>query len=80
MARKPKRAVYYVATHDDGGWKVQKEKSKRALSKHEKKNEAVAKAKAVAKNNEPSQVVVHKADGTIQTEYTYGDDPKKKKG
>ena len=32
-------------------------------------------AKEVAKNQPPSQVVVRKQDGTIQTEYTYGDDP-----
>lgn len=39
------------------------------------KEMAVEWAIATAKQNKPSQVVVHKKDGTIETEYTYGDDP-----
>lgn len=80
MAGKPKRTVYHVSPHPDGGWKVQKEKAPRAIARHDKKNDAVARAKSTAQKNIPSQVIVHKADGEIQTEFTYGDDPKKKKG
>ena len=78
MARKPKRTVYHVATHPDGGWKVQKEGSNRALARFEKKNDALARAKATAQKNEPSQVVVYKADGEVQNELIFGDEPKKK--
>lgn len=44
------------------------------------KQAAVDWAVATAKANQPSQVVIHKADGTIETEYTYGNDPYPPKG
>ena len=39
------------------------------------KQPAVDWAVQTAKANKPSQVVVHRSDGTIETEWTYGDDP-----
>jgi hypothetical protein len=45
------------------------------LSRHVTKPPAVTAGQATAKTNQPSQLVVHKADGTIEYEYTYGDDP-----
>ena len=33
-------------------------------------------ARERAKSTEPSQIVIHKQDGVIETEYTYGDDPR----
>lgn len=45
------------------------------LSTHKLKSDAVSAGQNVAKANQPSQLVVHKADGTIEYEYTYGDDP-----
>ena len=50
------------------------------ISAAEAVDAAIARAKSTAQKNLPSQVIVHKADGEIQTEFTYGDDPKKKKG
>lgn len=47
----------------------------RVLSTHHTKPPAVSAGQAVAKANQPSQLVVHRADGTIEYEYTYGDDP-----
>jgi hypothetical protein len=40
----------------------------------------VQKARELAKKQPLGQVVVHKEDGTIQTEYTYGDDPARTRG
>lgn len=45
------------------------------LSHYVLKENAVEAGKKVAKANEPSQLVVHKADGTFEYEHTYGDDP-----
>ena len=65
MARK----VYHVVPE----WDVKHEGA--LLSHHALKSDAVEAGKKVAKANEPSQLVVHKADGTFEYEHTYGDDP-----
>lgn len=75
-----KRTVYHVTKADDG-WKVKKEHGERASLVTDTKAEAVAGAKGLAKNAPgPSQVKIHKEDGVIQTEHTYGNDPKKYPG
>lgn len=71
-ARPSPRKVYHVVPFEDG-WKVEAENAARATSLHSTKDEALAAARDLAKNQEPSQVVVHRMDGTIQTSYTYGD-------
>ncbi|TFV62046.1 DUF2188 domain-containing protein [Geodermatophilus sp. DF01-2] len=74
MARK----VYRVLPAG-GSWKVAGP-SGSALSTHYTKPPAVSAGQAAAKANQPSQLVVHKADGTFEYEYTYGDDPFPPKG
>jgi poly(hydroxyalkanoate) granule-associated protein len=67
------RKVFHVAPHEEG-WKVEAEGATRAASVHTTKEEALAAGRELAKGHLPSQVVVHKKDGTIQTEYTYDED------
>lgn len=69
------RKVYHVVPNADKGWRVQYEGAQRASSAHATKAEAVKAARQYAGNARPSQVIIHTKDGTIQTEYTYGDDP-----
>lgn len=45
------------------------------LSGFDTKKEAVDHGIAVAKANQPSSLRIHKADGTIEEERTYGSDP-----
>ena len=66
------RKTYFVSPHADGGWKVQAEGASRATSVHKKKGEAVIHAKELARSKPPSQVLVYKQDGTVQTEQTFG--------
>lgn len=66
------RKVYHVTTHEEG-WKVQAEGAQRASRVTDTKAEAVEAARELAKNQEPSQVVIHRQDGTIQTHYSYDD-------
>ncbi len=75
-----KRTVYHV-TKDSDGWKVSKEGAERASARTDTKAEAVDRARELA-HNVPglSQVKVHREDNVIQTEYTYGDDPRKYPG
>ncbi len=77
----PKRSVYHVVPDEDSGnWKLKKQGSDRALKTFEKKQDAINRGKEIAKNQSLGQLKVHKHDGTIQTEYTYGNDSKKSKG
>jgi hypothetical protein len=74
------RTVYHV-TKDDEGWTVKKEHAGRASVRTDTKVEAVDAARDLAKNVPGlSQVKVHKQDGSIQTEFTYGEDPRKYPG
>lgn len=75
MQRKNGRKVYHVSP-DQGGWMVKAEGGSRKLSTHSHKPEAVAAARERAQSDNLGQVIVHKKDGTIQTEYTYGADPR----
>ena len=47
----------------------------KASGSHDTKAEAIARAKELAKKQALGQVIIHKQDGTIQTEHTYGKDP-----
>ena len=40
------------------------------------KDEAIQEAKAMAKAAPLGQLIIHKQDHTIETEYTYGEDPR----
>jgi hypothetical protein len=44
------------------------------------KDQAVEVARDVARREQPSQVIVHLETGVIETEYTYGDDPRRHPG
>jgi len=74
------RKTYHVTPKSGGGWNVKLENSSRASSSHNTKAEAIAKAKDLAKNQPLGQVVIHKKDSVIQTEYTYKKDPFPPKG
>lgn len=66
------RTVYHVTSAEEG-WKVIVEGTKEPIAVANTKDEAVTTARDMAKAVEPSQVVVHKMDGTIQTSYAYGE-------
>lgn len=68
MARKR----YDVVPHS-GDWAVKH--AGNVLSTHILKQAAVDAGVKVARANQPSQLVIHRADGTIEDERTYGDDP-----
>ena len=69
------RKVYWVSPDKDRGWQVKLEGKTRPLSLPPTKQQAVSYARQVASENEPSQLFIQRADGTIQTEHTYGRDP-----
>lgn len=73
MARQVFRVVPYGSN-----WQVKHNGN--VLTNHYTKDAAIDKGRAYALANQPSQLVLHKADGTIQQEWTYGDDPYPPKG
>jgi hypothetical protein len=74
-----KRGTYHI-THKDGDWAVKKESAQRSVETFDNKADAVIFGREVAKDQPLGQLIVHKKDGKIQTEYTYGKDPFPPKG
>jgi hypothetical protein len=61
----------------EGGWTV---KTGAEKTRHDTKQAAIDAAVARARDSGNAQVVIRKADGTIQSERTYGNDPRRSKG
>ncbi|MCR1981393.1 DUF2188 domain-containing protein [Cellulosimicrobium cellulans] len=70
MARKRYDVVYRSVADK---WNVTHQQT--TLSTHFTKEAAVSAGVDVAKRNAPSQLFIHRKDGTIEDERTYGDDP-----
>lgn len=62
--------VFHVVPNDDG-WIVKIEGEEVAVSRHDTKKEAVSKARQAAKEQAPSQLVVHKKDRSVQESFSY---------
>ena len=75
MKKKSGRKVYHVTPDSDKGWKMKKEGASRASDYFGKKADAVDHGKALAKKGGEGQIMIHKKDGTFQTEHTYQNDP-----
>jgi hypothetical protein len=68
------RNIYDVSPNGEK-WTVKKRGATFASGTFDRKADAIEHGKTVAKANQPSQLVIHKADGTFETEYMYGNDP-----
>ena len=64
------RTVYHVKPNGEG-WAVEGDGAERATSTHETKKEALSAARELAHKKVPSQLVVHKADGSVQEKFSY---------
>ncbi|MGI5213542.1 DUF2188 domain-containing protein [Plantactinospora sp. CA-290183] len=71
------RSQYHVVPAGDR-WKV--EQGSTVAGTYDTKGAAIEQGRKVAKDNQPSQLVVHTADGKVENEYTYQDDPFPPKG
>ncbi|MGE0434920.1 MAG: DUF2188 domain-containing protein [Planctomycetota bacterium] len=79
-AAKGPRVTYHVLPRKAGGWEVKEAGKSSASSTHDTKVAAVEAGRKLAKQHALGQLKVHKKDGVIQTEYTYGGDPERYKG
>lgn len=71
------RKKVWVSPDGQGGWNVKSQGAKRATTNFEDKADAVDRGRQVAKNAPLGQLIIQKKSGEIQTEYTYGNDPRK---
>lgn len=70
------RVVYHVVPNASADrWVVSIENNDSFREEFDRKEDAVQAAKSRAREQEPSQVKVHKGDGNMEYESTYGDDP-----
>ena len=75
MTTTQRRSVFHVATRDSK-WVVTRERRPDGeYDAFETKDEAIERARRIARTEVPSQVKVHRTDGTIEDEFTYGNDP-----
>ena len=72
-----KRKVYHVTKSPEGEWKGRLVGAARASVSADTKAEAVARTTGLARESKPAQVVIHKETGGIQSERTYGADPRR---
>ena len=74
-----KRTVVYVSPDKrEGGWNVSESGGPKTHIKT--KEPAIDVATSIAKAAPLGQVKIQKENGHLQTEYTYGEDPRRRKG
>lgn len=66
-----KPPIAYHLLPDGEGWTVRLEGSQESMIRHDTKDAALDAAREIAHAHLPSRLVVHRADGTVQTHYTY---------
>lgn len=62
--------TYHVRPAKDG-WTVSPEGASAAASTHSTKRAAVTEARRLAGEHAPSQLVIHRTDGTVQARHSY---------
>jgi hypothetical protein len=76
----PKRIVYNVQPAGGGNWEVKKQRASRASNVFENKQDAIDRGRQLAKRPALGQLRVKDGEGVVQTEWTYGADPRRFKG
>ena len=64
----------HVTTHPDGGWQVKGAGNSRATVRTNTQSEAIKIARDIA-INQKSEVVIHRTNGQIRDNNSYGNDP-----
>ena len=69
------RTRYHVTPRPDGQWQGIREGADRASVLGNTQTEVVEQMVKIAKNQEPSQLFIHRENGQVRDERTYGGDP-----
>lgn len=76
----PKRTVLHVSPARGGdGWELKQERSSER-KQFALKAEAIEAGRKRARSAPLGQLIVHRRDGSMQTEWTYGSDPRRSPG
>lgn len=73
------RNVYHVLPKGDD-WEVRLEGNKTNEGIYNRKVDAISRARDLAMDARLGQVIVHRRNGTIESESTYGEDPSHRLG
>ena len=68
------RVIYHVV-YEDEVWKVKKVGASKSSGNFDTKDKAIEYGRKLAKSETLGQLIIHKMDGKIEIEYTYGQDP-----
>ena len=71
--------VIHVTADPKGGWRAARSGASRALARSDSKQDVVSRARETAKS-QSGRLVIHKQNGRIQEERTYGEDPRQSRG
>ena len=72
------KVIYHVTPRKDDRWNIKKEGGSRPSAVCTNKDEAIERAREIAKNAGWTQVIVHNKDGKVAQEFNYGDMPGKR--
>ena len=75
----PRRPQVLVEPRPDGRWAVQTDGTQRADSLHDKKSEAVRRARELA-GNKQTELVIKNESGRVMAKDSHGNDPRRIKG
>lgn len=71
------RRVYHVTfDHPSQKWEVKRERKETPEKRFDRKEDAIEAGKRLGKEASLGQLIIHDQRGIIQTEYTYGKDPR----
>lgn len=68
------RKTHHVTPNPDGGWDVKVGGGQKAIKHHDRKEDAVTQARTISQNQK-SELIIHRMDGTIQNCDSHGNDP-----
>jgi hypothetical protein len=66
------KVIYHVTMRRDGRWGIRKEGGERPSAVCDTKDEAVERAREIARNLPWSQLIVHNMDGKVAHDFNYG--------
>ncbi|MGE3724545.1 MAG: DUF2188 domain-containing protein [Candidatus Sericytochromatia bacterium] len=76
QAQASTRVIYHVVPESKAKvWHIKLQRNPAPLATFTTKEAAVAAGRTLAKSQPLGQLIVHLANGRIETEYTYGNDP-----
>ena len=75
-----RRRFHFTYDKKKGDWRLFEQGSKSTLRRFKTKEEGVKVSAKLVRSKGNSQLKIHKVDGKIQEERTYGNDPRRSKG